>query len=500
MGNDNKIKAEKNMKQLAVNDGGVEKSRGKEKGDVLLFLQEELIPLRKKKEVTNYDLEHEYAKTRNNRNISIWVCLGLTLAVVVGVTCAVITKMSATNRTVEVNLDAFEDLNLRNLFNALSKTQDLYEKASKTKAELQAGLDSSLSKAKRSRDSDLEYIRNMKLPKKQRSEKEEKVIARYNAAVKAAHDEYDEKLVAADIELKQYEEQLKSFDSENVEKAQAWEKEMDSQRQVHEIEINRLTEEYETKIDELKQKMKENDDRSYKEKRTAVNDVTNFYEAKVSKLDPVVKDGNVKSIIQNTEEMTDSASFDPEAINGALTNPDEEFTELLYEIQQKYDNYIALNNLTSTIPYTNGVSKVVKSERQLAYDMTYKTASTAASKLSMMKAENTQLSAQLENVQSEAANMKEALGNTEILLNAYAASSKVDGFILSTIDSKVIAFIESNVRANVKNDGSTKVNILGPSNKKIATGAIWFKDGVYYISLDEEAEIAPGNFVKLSKK
>ncbi|MBQ0003361.1 MAG: hypothetical protein KBT21_07465 [Treponema sp.] len=498
MGNDNKIKAEKNMKELAVKDSGTDVSKAK--GDVLLFLQEELIPLRKKKEVTNYDLEHEYAKTRNNRNISIWVCLGVTLAVVVGVTWAVVTKMSATNRTIEVNLEAFEDLNLRNLFNALSKTQDLFEKTSKNKAELQAGLDSSLAKAKRSRDSDLEYIRNLKLPKKQRSEKEEKVLARYRDAVKAAHDEYDEKLVAADIELKQYEEQLKSFDSENVEKAQAWEKEMDSQRQVHEIEIKRLTEEYEAKIEELKQKMKDNDDRSYKEKRTAVNDVTNFYEAKVSKLDPVVKDANIKAIVQGTEEMMDSASFNPEVINESITNPDEEFTALLYDIQQKYDNYIALNNVSSSIPYTNGVSKVLKAERQLTYDMTFKTASTAASKLSALKAENTQLSVQLENAQSEAVNMKEALGNTDLLLNAYAVSSKVDGFILSAVDSKIIVFVESSVRANVKNDGSTKVNVLGTSNKKIGTGALWFKDGIYYVSLDEEAEIVPGNFIKLSKK
>ena len=35
-----------------------------EKGDVLLFLQEEIMPLRKKKVVTTYDLEKEYAKIR----------------------------------------------------------------------------------------------------------------------------------------------------------------------------------------------------------------------------------------------------------------------------------------------------------------------------------------------------------------------------------------------------------------------------------------------------
>lgn len=499
MGNDNKIKAEKNMKQLAVQDEGVEK-KGKEKGDVLLFLQEELIPLRKKKEVTNYDLEHEYSKTRKNRDVSIWLTLGITLAVVVGITWAVITKMSATNREIEVSLDAFEDLNLRNLFNALTKTQDLYEKASKEKAELQAGLDSALTNAQKSRDTDLEYIKRLGLSRKQRTDRETRVIQKYNETVKAAHDEYDEKIAAAEIELKQYEEQLKSFDSENVEKAQAWEREMDSQRQVHELEITKITEEYEAKIEELKQKMKDNDDRSYKEKRTAVNDVTNFYEAKIAKLDPVVKDGNVKSIISSTETLMDSQTFSPELIANDVTNSDEEFTQMLNELQQKYEAYIALNNYASSIPYSNGVSGVLKSERQLAYDMAFTTAKTSAEKFSTLKSENKLLSVQVENLTSENENIKQALGNNNTLLNAYAKTAKVDGFVLSTGDAKIIAFIESSARASVKNDGTTKVNILNEANKKIASGAIWFKENVYYISLDSDAAVPAGSYIKITKK
>lgn len=479
MGNDNKIN---------------------EKGDVLLFLQEELVPLRKKKEVVNYDLEQEYAKTRKNKNMSIWVTLAATLAFVVGITWVVIAKMSATNREIEVSLDAFEDLNLRNLFNALSKTQDLYEKAAKEKAELQAGLDTAISNAKKSRDTDIEYIKRLGLQKKQRTEREERVLQKYRDTVKAAHEEYDEKIAAADIELKQYEEQLKSFDSENVEKAQAWEREMDSQRQVHELEVTQMKEEYEAKFEELKQKMKENDDRSYKEKRTAVNDVTNFYEAKIAKLDPVVKDGNVKSIMSSTESMMDSQTFSPELIANDVTNSDEEFTQMLYDIQQKYEKYIALNSYASSIPYSNGVSGVLKSERQLAYDMAFNTAKTSAEKFSTLKSENKYLAVQVENLQAENNNIKQALGNNNQLLNAYAKAVKVDGFVLSTGDAKLIAFIESSARASVKNDGTTKVSILNEANKKIASGALWFKENVYFISLDADAAVPAGSYIKITKK
>ncbi|MBP5403211.1 MAG: hypothetical protein J6Y36_08650 [Treponema sp.] len=495
MGNDNKIKPVIDLDNTA---NLPEKRKGNE---VLLFLQDELIPLRKKKQVTSYDLENEYAKTRKNKDTKIWLTLSLTLVGVILLTWGIVTRMSVSNREIEVNLEAFEDLNLRNLFNALSKTQDLYEKASKNKAELQAALDGRIDQAKRTRDSDIVYIKKLNLPKKSRIEREEKVLQTYRDTVKAAHEEYDEKISAAEIELKQYEEQLKNFDSENVEKAQAWEKEMDSQRQVHEIEKKQLVEEYEAKIEELKTAMASDQERSYKEKRTAVNDVTNYYEAKLGKLDPVVKDANAKSIVQNYIEVAPVDTFDADSIINSVSNPDEEFSQEIYQLKEKYENYVALSNLNSAIPYGNGMSGVVSSEKKIAYDMAHSVATKAVTKINDYKTENARLQNEVEGYKSEISGVKNALGNTGILLDAYAASSKVDGFILGSSEGEnYIAYIQSGARANVKNDGSTKVAVYNAENKKVASGAIWFKDSVYFISLDENVQLSAGWFVKISKK
>ena len=120
MDNDNKIDTFDDSKQ--------------ESKEVSLFLQEELIPLKKKKTLTTYNLEKEYAKTKKNRNYSIWIIMAITVAAVVLATWLTISGLSAKNNKLQVSLESFEDLNLRNLFDALSKTQDLYEKAAKAKA------------------------------------------------------------------------------------------------------------------------------------------------------------------------------------------------------------------------------------------------------------------------------------------------------------------------------------------------------------------------------
>ena len=147
------------------------------------------------------------------------------------------------------------------------------------------------------------------------------------------------------------------------------------------------------------------------------------------------------------------------------------------------------------------MSGVVSSEKKIAYDMTYSVASKAVTKISEYKTENARLQNEVESYKTEVAGVKNALGNTGLLLDAYAVTAKVDGFILGSSEGEnYIAYIQSGVRNSVRNDGATRVTIFNDVNKKVATGAIWFKDNVYFISLDEHVDLTPGWFVKFSKK
>lgn len=478
MDNDNKI-------------DGMDYSKNKNAREVSLFLQEELIPLKKRKTVTSYNLEEEYAKTKKNRNYSIWIVMGITVVAAVLATWGFVSGLSA-KKNVKVSLEAFEDLNLRNLFDALSKTQDLYEKASKTKAELQASLDSRIAEAKRNRDADIAYLKKMKLAKKQYQDKEREVLKRYRDRVNAAHEELDEKIQAAEIELKQYEEQLKSFDSENVAKAQTWEKEMDSQRQVHEIEKSQLTEEYENQLTDLRKQMKENSERNYQERRMAINDLTTHYEARISKLDPQIKDSKVTSVVQESADLTANGVFNPEVITQNLAQRDEEFSVVLSETKRKFDDYSTLNNYAQTIPFSNGMENVVSSERQIVYDMTNSIAKTGAERISKLKTENYQLSTQLENSRNENARLKTSLSSANGLLDTYAKSVGAEGFILNySTGNAAVVFVSSASKAFIRNDGSSKGTVVDSDGLVLATGSFWFKDSVYFLTLDEEVESLP---------
>ena len=341
----------------------------------------------------------------------------------------------------------------------------------------------------------------MKLSKKQRQEKEAAIRSAFNKTIKQIHTDLDDQLKAAEIELKQYEEQLKSFDSENVEKAQTWEKEMDSQRQVHEIEKNKLTEDYENMLSEMKKQMSDNQERSYQERKTAVNDLTNHYEAIIAKLDPVIKDSSVTDVIENNAGLAGGTNLSLEAVTQNVTFTDEVYDNELSELKRKYDQYAVLNSILQKIPFGNGMAKVVDTENQLIYNMTYSIAKTGAERISKLKADNSHLSISLDKSRTEASRYKNSMSTTYTLLDSYAKSIKADGFVLSVDSgSNTVLFISSTVRNSIKNDGSTTAVILDSDNKQIASGAVWFKDSVYYLSFDQEAVIIPnGAIVKINK-
>lgn len=468
---------------------------------VSLFLQEELIPLKKRKTVTTYNLEREYAKTRKNHNYSIWITMIITVLVVVFATWIIVSRMTVRNENIKVSLNTFEDLNMRNLFDALSKTQDLYEKAAKTKAELQASFDSRSTQALQIRDADLENLNNMKLTRAERIARENSIRESYNSMMQQIHEEFDEKLIAADFELKQYEEQLKNFDSENVEKAQAWEKEMDSQRQVHEIETRKLTEDYENQIAQIKKEMTDSQERNYQERRTAINNLTTHYESRISKLDPVIQNSNVKDIINKTQSLVSNSTFNPDSINQSIIILDEEYTSELNLIKEKYDDFVALNDLAKNIPFENGMKNLVNSEQALTYDMTYSIAQKGAERISELKAENIQLSTQLGNSQGEVSSLKNSIVSTNALLDDYAKSLNVDGFILNYDGSQsAVIFLLSSAKSFVKNDGSTTATVFDNKNVPLVTGAIWFKDTTYLLSLDEVIDYLPnGAVIKINE-
>lgn len=363
--------------------------------ELMLFLGDELAPLRRTKKVDVYDLETEYQKTGKNIRWSVWITLAATALAVILVTVFTVKGLSKSNEKIEINFSSFANLGLQDLFSQLQKTQENYDEATKRRSELKGNLEARLNAAKLAMDNDLEVLADSTLPDDVKKEKRAKIREDYNAEVLAAHTEFDAPLLAAETEVKQYEEQLKNFDSENVARAQKYEQQMDSERQIYELEKSRTAKNFQDKLDQAAKELQETRQKSIEDRRKATREIASRYEGELASLDPTIKDSKVNKIISDAESKLGPSIFDANAFIKLAGDTSQEFSASLKQAQADYENLFALYQQASSIPYKNSMKALVPAERKLSYNIIAALTSSASSEIKAKNAELEKLNEQI---------------------------------------------------------------------------------------------------------
>ena len=140
--------------------------------EVQLFLKDELKNLSYSK-AAQYNLEEEYARTKQHKNRSVVIILCVCAVVVSLLVVGLTLFITSQNRKIKVNIDTFNDLNLRALLNSAGRTESLYASALQAKEMLVSQRDDELNAADQKRENDLYVLRQfqkfqarMQLPEK----------------------------------------------------------------------------------------------------------------------------------------------------------------------------------------------------------------------------------------------------------------------------------------------------------------------------------------------
>lgn len=456
--------------------------------EVMLFLADELEPLRQAKRVNVYDLETEYAKTRKNKLWSVWIMLTLTFLVIVLATVFTVGGLSASNEKIDVSFSSFKDLDLQNLFNQLQRTQEKYEEATKRSAELRGHLESRLAQAAMRRDNDLNLLKNTRLSRLVVANRTKEIQTSYNDELAAIHSEFDADLAAAEAEVKQYEEQLESYDSENVARAQKWEQQMDSERQVYQLERERLVESYEARLETARQNLEATRQKNFEDRIAITNEITKRYEGELDALDPVIDDSKTLDVINSLAEVFPQR-FNAEEIIALDENISENFAAALRQAQADYDKLELLYSHSTSIPNRNTMKDISVSEKKLSGSMVNKVAQAAIAEIQGRSSSSADLEAQLRTAEIQRDSARAASQSYIGILNSSVVDENIAGFVLDPFASYGVAiFVRSAYLNGMRQDGGTRVEVYD-GDTVVATGAIVGVSGNYYISLDDDSDI-----------
>lgn len=401
------------------------------------FLQDELIQLTKET-VISYDLDTEYAKTRKNKSWFTLKVLVVCFAVVALLTLGLSAYISYKANNINVNISVFDDLNLKALLDSVSRTQSMYQDALKSKKELETSLAYILKDADEKRSMDLFTLESLGLDKNTVRARTDEIEREYQAAVAAAHDEYDARIEAADAVMQEYKAQLDEYNNAGLQ-AQI---ELDSERQLHQAELQRVTDFYEKILAETQDKLDKKQRDSFDNQKKSVSAVTQKYQADIDALDPTIVDMrgaeiilqatgddsvthfNVNSYIANiqpvyseppapvaatqTEEESagasgESAMADEESEDEAQSDeaPSEQgtaspapgiyensFVRTLRDAQRKLSDYDYVHAIVASIPQQYSIPEYVGAMNALTYQVADELARSASEEIGALSKEN----------------------------------------------------------------------------------------------------------------
>lgn len=482
--------------------------------EVLLFLGDELDKIHKTSRSKNYNIVEEYEKTQKNRSpFVLLVLLGCLLGVFL--TAFIMQKViNVHDKEIEVSLTEFDDLNLRSLLNSVSSVQANYDNAVKNRGKIQIEWTSQLEAIQTEKENEIYVVDSMKLKNKKDYENRIRLINE-NAQNKrkAVDEEFQAKIQKADRQIEEYKKQLDRFDENQVKSARQNELAVDSNRQVQQLEIQKISKDYEERISELEETLQQLRKKNAEDVRNTAKEVAAIYQARIDLLDPVINDQKASEIIQSASGVK---KFDAEQIaeNNEIT--DERFVEYLQGYQEIYGKYEYLDKAVSSVPQENSIPKYVASSRALVDDMGQSFSETTVSYYQ----EKNQLEGEIEKSKSEKLLQQEkyetALDNlmtvaktNAVILDAREVTETeiIDEVPVETVKKEISIYVSPKARYLITENGADaefKADKVVKGKIKLSEDGTYFfvqspeKDGSF-INFNISAAV-PGLSVKILSK
>ena len=283
-------------------------------------------------------------------------------------------------------------------------------------------------------------------------------------------------------------------------RAQKWEQQMDSERQVYQLERERLVESYEARLETARQNLEATRQKNFEEKIAVTNEITKRYEGELDALDPVINDSKTLAVINSLAEVYPQ-QFDAESIIALDENISEDFAAVLRQIQADYDNLELLYSHSTSIPNRNTMKDISASEKKLSDAMVNRVARAALAEIQGRSSSSADLEEQLRTAEIQRDSARAASQAYIGILNSSVVDENIAGFVLDPFASYGVAiFVRSAYLNGMRQDGGTKVEIYD-GDTLVATGAIAGVSGSYYISLDDDSDrekISVGNTFVIS--
>jgi len=403
--------------------------------------------------VKTYDLDIEFARTKQNKSFFVIVATLIAIiavgAAAFGVTRAIEISVAAS----PVDVTAFEDLNLKDILDTSKRNEADMERAKNDLAQLQLDLKTNLDAVARDYKAAVESIKaNTANPA---DEKAQTTIADAAAAAKRQKLQADYKTASAakQAEIDAIQKKVDQYDSRAVEQAKKQEAVLQSERMAFDIEKQQQAKMYEARIADLEAARAKDVADLTRQKDELAASLTARY-------NPTYADDRSANLLQSVKKDLPQAPA-PEAFHPYLSAAGVLDKAAMQQLDQSFSDFEYLSAKLRAVPYINSVpSSLSRMETEARSSLAaYRAALTAAG--SDLK-DRDQTIAEL-TARAKAA--ENSLEQYRWAVSSYARQSRDSGYVIDARDTaKLEIYLDPTVPVS---DGGTGYVVRG--DKTIAT-------------------------------
>jgi hypothetical protein len=336
-----------------------------ESKETALFLKGDVLSQIRKKTSDIYDLETEYAKTAKNRS---WFVI-LLISGTVLVTCLAVWIVSGIierqKREVSVDIEAFEDLNLKNILDLVSRVEADYQSAITERAALEARRAVEINDLETTAEGERYKIRSLSLSSRETAERIAVIDSELERNIQYLNRSYTGQIQELDAKIVEYGRQLTSFDRDRVEQAQEMQKIAAAEAVRFRYEKEQLIMRYEEQIAAYRTMLAEAQRERLKSQSVSLDEVAARYTAEIATLDPTLRDDAAAEIISQVE--TPDAPLPLARGTPEIFVPDDGRQPLFAKMDDDYSKMDDLTQLLLTIPWKNNTPDYIRGMNNLFF-------------------------------------------------------------------------------------------------------------------------------------
>jgi hypothetical protein len=351
--------------EIVVVESAIVETALVESKETSLFLKEDMLSHIRKKASDIYDLETEFAKTAKNRS---WFVI-LLISGTVLVTCLVVWIASGIierqKREVSVDIEAFEDLNLKNILDLVSRVEADYQNAITERAALEARRAVETNDLEMAAEGERYKIRSLSLPSRETAERIAVIDSELERDIQELNRSYTGQIQELDAKIVEYGRQLTSFDRDRVEQAQEMQKIAAAEAVRFRYEKEQLIARYEEQIAAYRAMLADAQRERLKSQSVSLDEVAARYTAEIATLDPTLRDDAAAETISRVETPDTPLPLARETPE--IFAPDGERQPLFAKMNDDYNKMDGLTQLLLTIPWKNNTPDYIRGMNNLFF-------------------------------------------------------------------------------------------------------------------------------------